>query len=193
MFTARYVLHSTFCPHSVFMCFVWIWEQTAIISLYSTDWLVFITETQCVYCAVRTGSLYTIPAKFILKSVKLLQSKLLFRRPTAEGRPRRELQPIEQWLYTDKVRKIVYIACHLSSLRPILNYLEHCDSLAQTFTACAFFKHFPVHKYLAVCAPDAHGSLRRCSRESVCRVVHCRTQIKLCRQISLTLTSTNVN
>jgi hypothetical protein len=26
---------STFCPHSVFMCFVWIWEQTAIISLYS--------------------------------------------------------------------------------------------------------------------------------------------------------------
>ena len=23
-----------FCPHSVFMCFVWNWEQTAIISLY---------------------------------------------------------------------------------------------------------------------------------------------------------------
>ena len=36
------------------MCFVWIWEQTAIISLYSIDWLVFITETECVYCAVRT-------------------------------------------------------------------------------------------------------------------------------------------
>ena len=34
------VLHSTFCPHSVFMCFVWIWEQTAIISLYNIDWLV---------------------------------------------------------------------------------------------------------------------------------------------------------
>jgi len=30
----------TFCPHSVFMCFVWIWEQTAIISLYSINWLV---------------------------------------------------------------------------------------------------------------------------------------------------------
>jgi len=25
--------NSTFCPHSVFMCFVWISEQTAIISL----------------------------------------------------------------------------------------------------------------------------------------------------------------
>jgi hypothetical protein len=54
VFTARYVLHSTFCPHSVFMCFVWIWEQTAIISLYSIDCLVFITEKECVYCAVRT-------------------------------------------------------------------------------------------------------------------------------------------
>jgi hypothetical protein len=27
-----------FCPHSVFMCFVWIWEQTAIISLYNINW-----------------------------------------------------------------------------------------------------------------------------------------------------------
>jgi hypothetical protein len=39
------------------MCFVWISEQTAIISLYSINWLVFITETECVYCAVRTESL----------------------------------------------------------------------------------------------------------------------------------------
>ena len=52
--------NSTFCPHSVFMCFVWIWEQTAIISLYSNNWLVFITETECVYCAVRTGYLNVI-------------------------------------------------------------------------------------------------------------------------------------
>jgi hypothetical protein len=35
------------------MCFVWIWEQTAIISLYSINCLDFITETECVYCAVR--------------------------------------------------------------------------------------------------------------------------------------------
>ena len=39
--------NSTFYPHSVFMCFVWISEQTAIISLYSINWLVFITETEC--------------------------------------------------------------------------------------------------------------------------------------------------
>ena len=33
--TASLTFHNpTFSPHSVFMCFVWIWEQTAIISLY---------------------------------------------------------------------------------------------------------------------------------------------------------------
>jgi len=29
--------NSTFCPHSVFMCFVWISEQTAIIYLYNIN------------------------------------------------------------------------------------------------------------------------------------------------------------
>jgi hypothetical protein len=38
--------NSTFCPHSVFICFVWIWEQTTFISLYGINWLVFITETE---------------------------------------------------------------------------------------------------------------------------------------------------
>ena len=55
--------------HSVFMWFVWIWEQTAIISQYSINWLVFITETECFYCAVRTGSLYiyfyVLPTQYI--------------------------------------------------------------------------------------------------------------------------------
>jgi len=46
--------------HTVFMCFVWIWEQTAIISLHSINWSVFVTETDCVYSAVRTGSLNII-------------------------------------------------------------------------------------------------------------------------------------
>jgi hypothetical protein len=32
------------------MCFVWISEQTAIISLYSINWLVCITETECLLC-----------------------------------------------------------------------------------------------------------------------------------------------
>jgi hypothetical protein len=56
--------NSTFCPHSVVMCFVWISEQTANISLYNINWLVCITETECVYCAVRAECLYTISLNF---------------------------------------------------------------------------------------------------------------------------------
>ena len=58
--------NSTFCPHSVFICFLWISEQTAIISLYNVNWLVFITETVCVYCAVRTETSNVIHASFPL-------------------------------------------------------------------------------------------------------------------------------
>jgi hypothetical protein len=61
----------TFCPHSVFMCFVWIWEQTAIIFLYSINWLVCITVTECVYCAVGIEYLYVIHVKIPLETVKL--------------------------------------------------------------------------------------------------------------------------
>ena len=51
---------------AVFMCFVWIWEQTAIISLYRINWLVCITKTECVYCAVRTGFLNINEINFYL-------------------------------------------------------------------------------------------------------------------------------
>ena len=44
-------------PHTVFMCFVFIWEQTATCATYSINWLVFITVVESVYSAVRTGSL----------------------------------------------------------------------------------------------------------------------------------------
>ena len=43
--------------HTVFMCFVIIWEQTATCATYCINWLVFITEMKSVYSAVRTGSL----------------------------------------------------------------------------------------------------------------------------------------
>jgi hypothetical protein len=60
------LLCGTFCPHSVFMCFVCIWEQTAIISLHSINWLVFITETECVYCAVGTESWNVIQVNLVV-------------------------------------------------------------------------------------------------------------------------------
>ena len=49
--------NSTWC--SLFVeCFVRISEQTTTSALYITDWLVFITVVEGVYCAVRTDSLY---------------------------------------------------------------------------------------------------------------------------------------
>jgi hypothetical protein len=46
---------STFCSHSECTHFVWMLEQTSIISLYGIKWMVFLDEKKCVYCAVRTG------------------------------------------------------------------------------------------------------------------------------------------
>jgi hypothetical protein len=59
-----------FCPHSVFMWFVWISEQTAIIYLHSINWLVFITEAECVYCAVRTESYIKMGLIFVFKALE---------------------------------------------------------------------------------------------------------------------------
>ena len=58
---------------------MWISEQTAIISLYSINWLVFITETEGVYCAVRTDSSSKIPANFSLGGRVMAQA--VSRRP----------------------------------------------------------------------------------------------------------------
>jgi hypothetical protein len=38
---------------SIYVFFVWFLEQTEIISLHSINLLVFIIETECVYCTVR--------------------------------------------------------------------------------------------------------------------------------------------
>jgi hypothetical protein len=68
MFTiCSYNILTFFCQHNVFMCSVWIWEQTAIISLYNINWPVFIAETESVYCVVRPGSVTVIKADLVFK------------------------------------------------------------------------------------------------------------------------------
>jgi hypothetical protein len=65
--TPSKLTNSTLCTHSVFMCFVWISEQTAIISLYNINWLVCITETACLLagtdCMFKYDSGYFWPKK----------------------------------------------------------------------------------------------------------------------------------
>jgi len=53
--------------------FVWISEQTGIISLFNINWLVLITETHCVYCAVRTEPLNATLRFRLLFTGKLIQ------------------------------------------------------------------------------------------------------------------------
>jgi len=50
--TRHEIKNFTFCLQNAFMCFVWISEETPIIFLYNINWLVFITETECVCCAL---------------------------------------------------------------------------------------------------------------------------------------------
>ena len=91
---------STFCPHSVFMCFVWIWEQTAIISLYSINLSVFITEPDSVYCAVRAGSLNQTDSVSSLKgyqrSIHTQDKKRTNQNNTGTGPPRGALRTINR-------------------------------------------------------------------------------------------------
>ena len=57
LFTTRFNIKKSYILLTNDICMFWILEKTAIISLHSTNSLVFITETACVYRAVRTGSL----------------------------------------------------------------------------------------------------------------------------------------
>jgi len=55
----RRVHHTeTLCSaHTVYLGFVLLSQQTAIISLHNINRLVLVTEAVCVYCAVRTHGL----------------------------------------------------------------------------------------------------------------------------------------
>jgi hypothetical protein len=46
------------CDHMEFVCFVWISEQRVNFALRNVRRLVFITEVESVYCAVRKDSMY---------------------------------------------------------------------------------------------------------------------------------------
>ena len=70
---------STFCPHSVSVCFVWISEQTAIISLYNINWLVCITEMECL---LRGTDLIFIYSSCYMFHIRTLQNICTIRDPT---------------------------------------------------------------------------------------------------------------
>jgi hypothetical protein len=64
--------NSTFCPHNLFISFLCLAEQTAIIFVYSGNWLNFINDMEYVYGAVGFGHLNMISVDLILKWLTVL-------------------------------------------------------------------------------------------------------------------------
>jgi hypothetical protein len=52
----QFNIQQLYALSTLFLCFVFIWEQIATCATYSINWLVFITEMKSVYSAVRTWS-----------------------------------------------------------------------------------------------------------------------------------------
>ena len=53
----QFNLQQIFALPTLYLCFVFIWEQKATRTTYSIIWLVFKTDMKSVYSAVRTGAL----------------------------------------------------------------------------------------------------------------------------------------
>jgi hypothetical protein len=64
-----------------FVCFVWVSEQTANFALNNIKSLVFITELESVYCAVRKHSLYNTDTVLLLFIPCIVLSSLFIDRP----------------------------------------------------------------------------------------------------------------
>ena len=98
-YTTRFNItkNSAFWSHSAFTCFVWISEQTAIISPDNIKWLVFVTRMECVYCAVRAEPLiwYKLTRGFWIQT-QHLRSKANSLYPNFTLYPTLTLQPSPQ-------------------------------------------------------------------------------------------------
>ena len=71
MFTLFFNINSSsFYPYTLFMGFVWFWEQTAMISLKSITQFVFLMDMHWNFCDVRTHILNIIWKNFIPQGVK---------------------------------------------------------------------------------------------------------------------------
>jgi hypothetical protein len=107
------------------MCFVWIWEQTAIISLYNINWLVFITEARRVFCAVRTD-LFKYNSGYVLSSQAVTWFKQSFKIPSPR-RPRFDLRSVHVRFVVDKVTWDRFL-CQYFDFPPSLSF-HQCSTL----------------------------------------------------------------
>jgi hypothetical protein len=53
----KFNIQQQYALPKLYLRFVFIWEQRVTCATYCINWLVFVTETKSVYCAVRPGAL----------------------------------------------------------------------------------------------------------------------------------------
>lgn len=73
-----YIKISTFRPHTLFMCVVRFSQFITITSLRRIHWFLFLSETHCVLCDVRTDILCTMWINFNPKTVKCKVGRMVF-------------------------------------------------------------------------------------------------------------------
>jgi len=135
-----FIYDSTFCPHSVFMCFVWIWEKTAIISLYSINWLDFITETECVYCEVRTDSLDIIKRILVFKTFSSVAHISLFKTASVFHSNKNTFSIFVAYLPHVQHHNVTFIYVKLHTSRNKQNYLCAINQLQLHVRNCSVDK-----------------------------------------------------
>ena len=74
----KYLKNSTFCSEFISVCVALNKTRIFLHSISSINWRVFITDTQCVYCAARNGSLNIIsgnPTSGVMVGCRLMTAE----------------------------------------------------------------------------------------------------------------------
>jgi hypothetical protein len=145
--------NSMFFPYRTFMYFVWISEQTVIIYLYSINRLVFVTETECVYYAVRTESVFCPHSVFIC-FVWISEQIVII-----------SLYSIN-WLVFITQTECVYCAVRAESLCIIQVSLSCClrgKAINRTYSECVAIQRNISYYTLVFPGSPGHSAFRCCS------------------------------
>jgi len=129
------------------MCFVWIWEQTAMISLYSINWLVFITRPSAFTARYELG-LWINSLRFVLKGFM----------HGCRAHPTTDTCLLhERWL-------AVSVRCSVTLLTP-LTQVGHCSLCDVTAGAAAEQRTlFLTHKWVTLWTSLRNGAARNIRR-----------------------------
>ena len=137
------------------MCFVWIWEQTAVISLYSTDWQIFVTETVCVYCAVRTVTCIRSPIQQSLVIINF--SEIVLQNPATTERVEKLPDFKEPEISLPCSQNPVTVACSELRSSHIWHSIPRSLKLSLSFRLNHnIFCSFPLPATRATCTAHSH-------------------------------------